>query len=87
MSQPARTTAEWANACVNDQSQDLTLGAISTAVGIGASLSQVTAGSLVHRFGYTAGFLFLGAIAAAALAILCFLMPETGKQHDASEKP
>lgn len=54
---------------------NLTLGAIGTAVGIGASLSQVIAGSIVHRFGSSAGFLFLAA--AAALAILTFFMPET----------
>ena len=34
---------------------NLTLGAISTAVGIGASLSQVIAGSIVHHFGSNAG--------------------------------
>src|SRR5450432_1150794 len=34
---------------------NLTLGAISTAVGIGASLSQVIAGSIVHHLGYNAG--------------------------------
>jgi MFS family permease len=34
---------------------NLTLGAIGTAVGIGASLSQVTAGSIVHHFGSNAG--------------------------------
>jgi MFS family permease len=56
---------------------NLTLGAIGTAVGIGASLSQVIAGSIVHRVGYNAGFLFLGAVAVAALAILYFFMPET----------
>jgi hypothetical protein len=38
---------------------NLTLGAISTAVGIGASLSQVIAGSIVHHFGSNAGFLSL----------------------------
>ncbi len=58
---------------------NLTLGAITAAVGIGAALSQVIAGSIVHRLGYTTGFLFLGAIATAALAILYFFMPETGK--------
>jgi MFS family permease len=63
---------------------NLTLGAITTAVGIGASLSQVTAGSIVHTLGYTVGFLFLGAIAAAALAILYIYMPETGKKQAAS---
>ena len=56
---------------------NLTLGAIGTAVGMGASLSQVIAGSIVHRFGSNAGFLFLGAVAAAALGILYFFMPET----------
>jgi len=58
---------------------NLTLGAISTAVGIGAALSQVIAGIIVRHLGYHAGFLFLGAVAAAALAILYFFMPET---HD-----
>src|ERR1039458_2475693 len=42
---------------------NLTLGAISTAVGIGASFSQVIAGSIVHHYGSNAGFLFLGAVA------------------------
>jgi predicted MFS family arabinose efflux permease len=56
---------------------NLTLGAISTAVAIGASLSQVIAGSIVHHFGSNAGFIFLAAIAAAALGILYFFMPET----------
>jgi MFS family permease len=35
---------------------NLTLGAISTAVGIGAALSQVIAGGIVHHVGYRAGF-------------------------------
>jgi predicted MFS family arabinose efflux permease len=56
---------------------NLTLGAISAAVGIGASLSQVIAGAIVHHFGYNAGFLFLATVAAVALAILYFFMPET----------
>jgi len=56
---------------------NLTLGAVTAAVGIGAALSQVIAGSIVHRFGYHAGFLFLAAVAAAAFAILFFFMPET----------
>jgi MFS family permease len=56
---------------------NLTLGAISTAVGIGASLSQVIAGSMVHHFGSNAGFLFLAAVALAAFGILRFFMPET----------
>ena len=56
---------------------NLTLGAISTAVGIGASLSQVVAGSIVHHLGFNAGFLFLAAVASAAFGILYFFMPET----------
>jgi len=56
---------------------NLTLGAINTAVGIGASLSQVIAGSIVHHFGSNVGFLFLAAVASAALGILYFFMPET----------
>ncbi len=58
---------------------NLTLGAISMAVGIGASLSQVIAGSIVHHFSSNAGFLFLAAVATAAFSILYFFMPET---HD-----
>jgi predicted MFS family arabinose efflux permease len=60
---------------------NLTLGAVGTAVGIGASLSQVIAGSIVHHVGYNAAFLFLAAVAAAALGTLYFFMPETGDQR------
>jgi len=56
---------------------NLTLGAITTAVGIGAALSQVIAGSIVHHTGFRAGFLFLAGVAAATFAILYFFMPET----------
>jgi predicted MFS family arabinose efflux permease len=49
-------------------------------VGIGASLSQAIAGGLVHHFGYRVGFLFLAAVAAAALALLYFFMPETRRE-------
>jgi MFS family permease len=56
---------------------NLTLGAITTAVGIGAALSQVIAGSIVHHVGAHAGFLFLAAVATVAFAVLYFVMPET----------
>jgi MFS family permease len=56
---------------------NLSQGAIATAVGIGASLSQVMAGAIVHRLGYSAGFLFLAAVATAAVGMLAFFMPET----------
>ncbi|MGD0490469.1 MAG: MFS transporter [Steroidobacteraceae bacterium] len=61
---------------------NLTQGAVTTAVGIGAALSQSIAGGIVHAFGYRAGFLFLSAVALAALAILHFFMPETRAQQD-----
>jgi len=64
---------------------NLTLGAISTAVGIGAALSQVIAGSIVHHTGFRAGFLFLAGVASAALAILYFFMPETRNAELAKE--
>jgi len=56
---------------------NLTLGAVTTAVGIGAALSQSVAGGIVHRFGYHAGFLFLAAVAAIALVLVWTAMPET----------
>jgi predicted MFS family arabinose efflux permease len=56
---------------------NLTLGAISTAVGIGAALSQTVAGAIAHHLGSRAGFLFLGTIASVAFATLYFAMPET----------
>jgi predicted MFS family arabinose efflux permease len=56
---------------------NVTQGAIGAAVGTGASLSQVAAGSIAHHFGNNAGFLFLAAIAAVAFVVLFFFMPET----------
>ena len=64
---------------------NLALGAIATAVGIGASLSQAIAGGIVHHFGYRIGFLFLAAVASLALAILYFYMPET-RQFEAARE-
>jgi predicted MFS family arabinose efflux permease len=64
---------------------NLTLGAITTAVGIGAALSQIIAGSIVHRMSFRAGFLFLAGVALAAFAILFFFMPETRHAGMASE--
>jgi MFS family permease len=56
---------------------NVTLGAIATAVGIGAALSQTIAGAIVHHSSFNTGFVFLAAIAAAAFGVLCFFMPET----------
>jgi predicted MFS family arabinose efflux permease len=57
---------------------NLTLGLVTTAVGIGAALSQSIAGAIVQHVGYHAGFLFLAAVAATALVLLWVAMPETG---------
>jgi len=64
---------------------NVTLGAISTAVGIGAALSQTIAGTIVHHFSFDAGFLFLAAIAAAAFSILNVFMPETREKSFLNE--
>ena len=50
---------------------NLAQGAIATAVGIGASLSQFVAGAIVHRWSYHVGFLFLAAVAAAGFRPCC----------------
>jgi len=56
---------------------NLAQGLLATAVGIGASLSQLIAGAIVHHSSYRIGFLFLAAVAAGALIIFATLMPET----------
>jgi MFS family permease len=56
---------------------NLAQGAIATATGIGAALSNALTGILVKNFGYNAGFLFLAAIAAVALVFFALAMPET----------
>jgi MFS family permease len=66
---------------------NLTLGAISTAVGIGAALSQTIAGAMVHHFNFDVGFLFLAAVAATAFGILYLFMPETREQQYLSQQP
>jgi predicted MFS family arabinose efflux permease len=66
---------------------NLTLGAVTTAVGTGAALSQSIAGSIVHRWGYHAGFLFLAAVAAFAVIILWTAMPETRDRGASARRP
>lgn len=62
---------------------NITQGALGTAVGIGASLSQLLAGFVVKQAGFNAAFLTMGAIASAACALFFFAMPET-KENDNS---
>jgi MFS family permease len=66
---------------------NVTLGAIATAVGIGAALSQAIAGAIVHHSSFNTGFLFLAVIAAGAFAILYFFMPETRDKSFLTKHP
>lgn len=65
---------------------NLTLGAIATAQSIGAALSNMVAGYAVSAWGYNAGFLMLAGIAACALTIFYWAMPET-KESDLQTAP
>ncbi len=56
---------------------NLAQGLTALAVGIGATLSNATAGYVVQWFGYPSGFLYLAAVACCALAFFALLMPET----------
>jgi MFS family permease len=59
------------------------LGAVTTAQGVGASLSGLASGLIVDHFGYSAAFLSCGASALVALIALIVLLPETGGSADA----
>lgn len=63
---------------------NISQGAISTMQGIGAALSTSVAGFIVVRAGYNSAFLFLAAVAGAALALFALAMPET---KPAAEEP
>ena len=58
---------------------NLSLGIVGTAGGIGASLSTTLAGYVSDHFGSPVAFLGLAAIAAAGLALVWTLMPETAE--------
>jgi predicted MFS family arabinose efflux permease len=55
----------------------LAQGIVGTAVGIGASLSNVLAGYASDQFGSSVAFFGLAGVAAAGLAMIWFVMPET----------
>lgn len=61
---------------------NVSLGALSTAFGIGAALSPGLAGLVVQGAGYDAAFLTLAGIAALAFLLLWLGMPETGNRVD-----
>ena len=69
---------------------NLAQGLTALSVGIGAALSNATAGFAVQWFGYATGFLYLAGIAGIALAFFAVLMPETrssGSGAGASRQP
>jgi len=61
---------------------NLTQGAIGTAVGTGASLSNLVAGFVVKYAGFHAAFITMAAIAGVALVFFWFAMPETKAERD-----
>jgi MFS family permease len=68
---------------------NVSLGAIATVQGIGASVSNGVAGTIVVAAGYGAAFLTLAGVASIAFAVFLILMPETGRPqsgtHEANE--
>jgi predicted MFS family arabinose efflux permease len=56
---------------------NLAQGLTALAVGIGAGLSNASAGYVVQWFGYPTGFLYLAGIAVCALVFFAVFMPET----------
>ncbi|GFE67729.1 MFS transporter [Chroococcus sp. FPU101] len=57
-------------------------GAIATAIGIGASLSNLMTGFIVQQAGYKTGFLTLAGIAAIAFLVFSLAMPETRPKRE-----
>jgi MFS family permease len=56
---------------------NLAQGMFGTVMGVGAALSPTLSGLIVHRFGYSAGFLSLAAEGVVALVFLAIFLPET----------
>ena len=55
---------------------NLAQGLTALSVGMGATLSNASAGFVVQWFGYSVGFLYLAGIAGCALVFFLLLMPE-----------
>lgn len=60
---------------------NLVSGALATAVGAGAALSNTYGGYLIHLAGFRVSFLGLGAVALIAFLVLFFSLPETEPDH------
>jgi MFS family permease len=59
---------------------NVSLGAITAATGIGASVSNYVAGAIVVAAGYNTAFLALGALAGAGFVLYLLAMPETAPE-------
>jgi len=66
---------------------NLALGIAGTAIGLGATLSTTLAGYVSDHFGSQTAFVVLAVIAAAGLACIWALMPETRPQEQDEESP
>ncbi|QNH08046.1 MFS transporter [Pseudomonas sp. B11D7D] len=64
---------------------NVSLGALSTAFGVGAALSPGLAGLVVQSAGYDAAFMTLAGIAALAFLLLWLAMPETRNRATATQ--
>lgn len=62
-------------------------GAVSTAQGLGASLSAALAGTIIVAGGYTLAFWTLAGIAAAGLLLYALFMPETKPSYFSGDTP
>jgi hypothetical protein len=63
---------------------NMALGGLAVAVGIGAALSNVVAGTVAQKLGFNVSFLVLGAIALLAFLALFIFVPETLREsHEA----
>ena len=66
---------------------NITNGAISTATGIGAALSNAISGVIVQAVGYPGAFLTLAGIAALAAFWFGLMMPETWDNDATAPEP
>jgi hypothetical protein len=61
-------------------------GMLATALSLGSTLSNLSAGFIVNAAGFKIGFVFLSALALGALILLWKAMPETIRKQNAAEQ-
>lgn len=64
---------------------NLLQGALATAVGVGAALSNTFGGKLIQHYSYRVSFLGLGAVASVAFLLLWLAVPETRPNYTKSD--